>query len=106
MSGKPRIPSSMHAAVRRLAKRGYGRKAIADKLQVSLYTVRKALDPDFVERERARQRLIDRSARRQDENYLAYQAAWSATTKRREQVRRYRAEWRKNKRAAAQEPPL
>ena len=101
MSGKPTIPPTVHSTIRMLSNQGVGRKAIAEKLGGSGYTIRKALDPDFVERERERQRRIDRSARRKDPAYLAYQAAWSASPERREQLRGYRAAGRRNNKTAA-----
>lgn len=66
MSGKPMIPPEVHEYIRTLYSRGESRKAIATDLGVSSYTVRKALDPDFVERERKRQRALspEREARR------------------------------------------
>jgi hypothetical protein len=87
MAGKPTIPPRVHAKIRKLDAQGVSRAAIAEMIPCSLYTVRKALDPDFAESERERQRGIDRSDRQENPDYLAYQAAFAATEARREQVR-------------------
>lgn len=58
MSGKPTIPDSIHKKIRSLRKRGATYAEIEEELGVSRYTVRKAIDPDFVARERERQRAI------------------------------------------------
>jgi len=82
VSGKATIPARVHARIRALAKRGMGRRAIAEEMGCSLYTVRKALDPDFAERERERHRSFGPArweGRKGDPDYLAYQADYAAT---------------------------
>ncbi len=56
MAGKPSIPLSVHAAIRGLHGQGMGKKAIGLALGVSKYTVERALDEGYAEREAARQR--------------------------------------------------
>ncbi|WP_029002743.1 hypothetical protein [Azorhizobium doebereinerae] len=106
MAGKPTIDPKVHAKIRRLASQGHGRKDIAATLGVSLYTVRKALDPDFVERERERQRAIgpERYARRKDDPaYQAYQADYASAPERLAQVRASMALLRKNRRTPTED---
>jgi hypothetical protein len=103
LTGKPTIPARTHAKIRALAKKGMGRREIAETVGHSLYTVRKALDPDFVEQERERQREFGAARyeiRKNDPNYAAYQAAYSATEERREQVRLHMAALRASQRAS------
>jgi hypothetical protein len=79
-----------------------GRRAIAETMACSLYTVRKALDPEFVEQERARQRALGPTrwiGRRDDPDYAAYQAEYGATEERRKQVRLRMAALRARRRA-------
>lgn len=80
MAGKPRIPAAIHARIRKLHASGEGPSAIAKKLRCSNYTVRKALDSQFVVRERARLRVIDAvrtPERAKDPRHRAYQAAYA-----------------------------
>jgi hypothetical protein len=73
-----------------LARRGMDKKAIAEEMGCSLYTVRKAIEPDFAEQERARHRSFgaERHERRKgDPDYVAYQKAYSSTDEYRERVR-------------------
>lgn len=101
MSGKPTIPTRVHAKIRKLAAEGMGKRSIAETIPCSLYTVRKALEPDFVEAERERQRQYDRSERRDDPDYQAYQQAYAATDKRRKQARERMAALRAERRGAS-----
>ena len=78
MSGKPTIPPEVNAYIRALYSQGASRTEIMADLGVSRYTVNKALDPDFIERERERQRALspDRvAARRADPTYEARRKA-------------------------------
>lgn len=102
MAGKATIPPSFHETIRRLYDQGMGVKAIAADLECSTYTVRKAIDPEFVERERARQNALwpaRHESRRCDQNYIAYQEAYARTPERREQVRRQMASLRRTRKA-------
>lgn len=98
MTGKPTIPKSVHAKIRKLHKAGMTVTAIAGAIGCSTYTVRKAIDPDFVERERVRQRELGPeryAARKMDEAYLAYQEQYSKTEQRRAKARESMARLRK-----------
>lgn len=104
MAGKPSIPASIHKKIQKLHNQGMGKKAIAAEIGCSMYTVRKALDPDFAGRERERQRALwpDRQVRRKDdENYIAYQQTYSQTPERREQVRQSMTKLRKQRASQA-----
>ena len=73
MSGKPTITGATHRKIRKLHSQGVGKKAIAETVGCSLYTVRKALDADFAAREQQRHRDMwpTRKAQRQgDERYV------------------------------------
>lgn len=101
MVGKPTIPKSVHNRVRRLHSQGMGRKAIAAELEVSTYTVRKALDDGFAEREAARHRATGAERYRQrkdDPDYVAYQSEYNATDKRRVSARETMARIRAKRR--------
>jgi IS30 family transposase len=90
MSGKPTVPEKVHERIRGLAKSGMSKQDIADSIGRSLYTVRKALEPGFAEQEAARHRAHGAEryqARKNDPHYADYQAAYSSTAERREQVR-------------------
>lgn len=104
MVGKATIPDIVHTEIRRMHDQGWGKKAIAAEMECSMYTVRKALDPDFVERERERQRALwpaRQEQRRDDPNFAAYQEAYSRTPGRREQVRAAMASLRASRKSGA-----
>lgn len=103
MTGKPTIDPKIHARIRKLAKAGHSRPAIQEQLGVSNYTVRKALDPDFLDRERERQRALGPAryaARKDDPDYRARQKAHADTDAYREAARARMAALRKSKSAS------
>lgn len=105
MAGKPTIPARVHAQIRALAKLGLGKHQIADRMGRSLYTVRKALEPDFAEQERRRHQAFgaERHERRKsDPDYIAYQDAYSSTHEYREKVRLRMAAIRAHRRETAE----
>jgi hypothetical protein len=72
-----RVPPDMHERIREMSSQGVSQKKVLKALGCSRYTIRKALNPDFAEAERKRQRAIDRSIKRvNDPAYKAYQATW------------------------------
>lgn len=82
MPGKPRLPTTLFARIRRLAARGGGRRQIAEQLGCSVWAVRKATVPGFVEAERARHRRVGKAryeARKGDPDYVEYQAIYNKT---------------------------
>ena len=103
MAGKATIPAFVHAEIQRMHSQGASRRAIAIELECSMYTVRKALDPDFIEQERERQRALwpaRKVVRKDDENYIAYQEAYSKTPERREQAKQTMAKLRHSRKPA------
>ena len=73
-----------------LEKRGYDRDAIAEQLGVSKSTVRKMVVPGWAEAERKRHAEFEKvryPQRKDDPDYLAYQAKINNSDKHRERVR-------------------
>lgn len=90
MAGKPSIPPSVHAHIRTLYSQGVGKKAIGTALGVSKYTVERALDEGYAEREAARQRKNyphRHRQRRDDPAYIEAQAKYAAKPERLAKVR-------------------
>lgn len=100
MAGKPIIPTSVHKRIREMHDGGMGKKAIAVELGYSLYTVRKAIEDGYAEKEAARHResSAERYARRKENpDYIAYQKDRNSTDERRAQVRASMARLRAQK---------
>lgn len=106
MAGKATIPARVHRRIQRLAAKGHGRRAIAERVGCSLYTVRKALDPGFAAAEAARHRATSTARyqrRKADPAYRAYQAAVSDTDERRARARAIAARRRAKRKNGAEE---
>lgn len=73
MPGQPTIPARVHRRIRKLHESGHSKRAIADRVGHSLYTVNKAIDPEYAAREAERHRR--RGPRQRSDDYQAYKAA-------------------------------
>lgn len=103
MAGKPTIPDSVHERIRRLISTGKSKKDVQEIVGCSSYTVYKAIDPDFVERERARCRKADhetRPDRSQLQSIRAYKQEHADTDAYREASRVRMATLRSRRRGA------
>lgn len=103
MAGKPTVPARVHARIRTLAKRGMDKTAIAEMVGCSLYTVRKATEPDYAEQERERHRSYGAERyknRKDDPAYVAYQSEYKTTPKMLEQARLRMAALRARRKAS------
>lgn len=90
MAGTPTITEQTRTRIRKLAERGFGKKAIAELVGCSIWTVRKTLQPDFQAKENARHRKrwpVEAARRAADPKVRAYQIAYGRSEKHKTKAR-------------------
>lgn len=83
-----------------LHRRGLTQTAIAETLGISRPTVRKLLDPEFAVAEKARLAALEKvryPIRKNDPDFIEYQAAYNASDRHRELVKEHMRQNRRRK---------